>query len=59
MSKEITWEEYSDELKAELDKVKNQLAIAVEVLEDIEKAECSASYMAYCALQQIKELENA
>lgn len=59
MSKEMTWEEYADELKAELDKVKNQLAIAVEVLEDIEKAESSTSYMAYCALQKIKELENA
>ena len=45
------------EKKAELAKVKNQLAIAVEVLEDIEKAESSTSYMAYCALQQIKELE--
>lgn len=52
----MTWEEYADELKAELDKVKNQLEIAVEVLEDIEKTESSTSYMAYCALQQIKEL---
>lgn len=28
MSKEMTWEEYADELKAELAKVKKQLAIA-------------------------------
>ena len=28
MSKTLSWEEYADELKAELAKVKNQLAIA-------------------------------
>ena len=40
MSKEMTWEEYADELKvrldnktAECDKVKQQLAIAVKALE--------------------------
>lgn len=52
----MTWEEYADELKAELDKVKNQLAIAVEALEDVLAADTYTSIFADKALQQIKEL---
>ena len=39
------------------ERLEKQLEIAIKVLEDIEKAESSTSYMAYCALLQIKDLE--
>lgn len=68
MIKEMTWEEYSDELKAELTIVKNQLAIAVEALEYYKDKKtwcfcekCQCTYVdgmtAYLALKKIKELE--
>ena len=38
MSKDMTWEEYADELKAELAKVKQQLAIAEKYLDEISDA---------------------
>ena len=47
MIKQETWEEYADELKAELNKVKQQLAIAVEALE---KYADRSKWFDYCVL---------
>lgn len=60
MSKEMTWEEYADELKAELTILKQQLAIAIEDLYVIaNNANPDFNRMEYAekSLKKIKELE--
>lgn len=47
-----------EDIYAELAKVKQQLAIAVEALEDVLAADTYTSIYAEKALQQIKELNN-